>query len=557
MNPALLDELKQIIKGDVATDEETLMKHSHDASLFEVKPQVVVYPKDAADVQALVKFVNKHKKAHPHLSITGRSAGTDMGGGSINESIIVDFMKYFTHVGEIKNNIATVEPGVFYRDFEKQTLLQDLIFPSYPASRELCALGGIVNNNSGGEKSLQYGKTEKYVKRTKVVLADGNVYEFKTLKRHQLREKMAKDNFEGKLYKQMYKLVSKNYEMLQKAKPKVSKNSAGYFLWNVWDKEKDIFDLNKVWVGAQGTFGMLLEADLELVPVHKHREMEIIFLHDLSHLGQIIDTVLPLQPESFESYDDNTLKLALRFFPEFAKQLGPMGLVQSGLAFAPAFMEMFVGKLPKLILQIDFTGNDPEELKQKIATLREKLKPLHPETKIAVEDAEKRYWLVRRESFNLLRNKIRDKHTAPFIDDFVINPHDIGEVLPQITDVVRKHPEFIYTVAGHIGDGNFHIIPLVDINNPTVRTAIPQISDEVYKIISNYHGSITGEHNDGLIRTPYLQGMYGKDIIKLFEETKNIFDPHSIFNPRKKVHGDLKYAMDHIRTNWDTIKVPK
>ncbi len=556
MDAALLEELKTIIKGDVATDDETLMKHSHDASLFEVKPQVVVYPKDASDVEALIKFVSKHKKAHPHLSLTGRSAGTDMGGGSINDSIIVDFMKYFTRIGAIKNNVGTVEPGVFYRDFEKETLKQDLIFASYPASRELCAIGGIVNNNSGGEKSLMYGKTENFVKRTKVVLADGNTYELKPLTRQKLRSKLAKNDFEGKVYKGIYNLIKKNYALLEKAKPQVNKNSAGYFLWNVWDKEKDIFDLNKLWTGAQGTLGMMLEADLELVQVHKHREMEIIFLHDLTHLGEIIDAVLPLKPESFESYDDNTLKLALRFFPEFAKQLGPVGLVQSGLAFAPAFMEMFVGKLPKLILQIDFTGNDPEELKQKIAQLREKLKPLHPETKIAIEDQEKRYWLVRRESFNLLRNKIRDKHTAPFIDDFVINPHDIGEVLPQITDVVKKHPEFIYTVAGHIGDGNFHIIPLVDITNPKVLEAIPVISDEVYKIISKYHGSITGEHNDGLIRTPYLEGMYGKEIIKLFEQTKHIFDPDGIFNPRKKVHGNLTYAMDHIRTNWDTIKVP-
>src|SRR6185437_4286904 len=114
MDAALIEELKSIIKGEVATDEDTLMKHSHDASLFEVKPQVVVYPKDAEDVQALVKFVDKHKKNHPHLSITGRSAGTDMGGGSINDSIIVDFMKYFTHIGAIKKNVATVQPGGFY-----------------------------------------------------------------------------------------------------------------------------------------------------------------------------------------------------------------------------------------------------------------------------------------------------------------------------------------------------------------------------------------------------------------------------------------------------------
>ena len=550
MDKNLLEELKKAIKGDVAADEETLTTFSHDASLFEVKPQVVVYPKDSQDVEALIKFVANHKKEYPKLSLTGRSAGTDMGGGSINESIVVAFGKYFNNVPEINGNIATTQPGVFYRDFEKETLKHGLIFPSYPASREICAMGGIVNNNSGGEKSLQYGKTEKYVKRIKVVLRDGNEYEIKPLTEKELKEKMEQKTLEGEMYTKMYELILKNYDEIIKAKPPVSKNSAGYFLWNVYDKKTGIFDLTKLWVGAQGTLGLLLEADFELVPVHKHREMEIIFLKDMSHLGQIIDAVLPLKPESFESYDDNTLKLALRYFPEFARKLGFSGMIEAGLAFLPAFLQMFTGHLPKLILQIDFTGDDPEELKQKISVLREKLKPLHPKIRIAADDQENKYWLVRRESFNLLRNKIRGKHTAPFIDDFVINPHDIAEVIPQVTDILKRHPEFIFTVAGHVGDGNFHIIPLVDINNPKVRTAIPEISKEVYGIINKYHGSITGEHNDGIIRTPYLKQMYGEKIYKLFEETKNIFDPDNIFNPGKKVGGSLDYAMDHVRVSW-------
>jgi len=550
MDNNLLDELKKIIKGDVLSDEETLNTFSHDASLFEVKPQVVVYPKDDEDVQNLVKFVAKHKKHDSKLSLTGRSAGTDMGGGSINESIIVAFGKYFNNTPQVHGDIATTQPGVFYRDFETETLKHGLLFPSYPASREICAMGGIVNNNSGGEKSLQYGKTEKYVKRIKVVLSDGNKYEIKPLTEIELKEKMELKTLEGEIYVKMYQLILKNYDELIKAKPPVSKNSAGYFLWNVYDKKTGIFDLTKLWVGAQGTLGLLLEADFELVPVHKHREMEIIFLRDMSHLGQIIDAVLTLKPESFESYDDNTLKLALRYFPEFARKLGVRGMIDAGVAFLPAFLQMFTGHLPKLILQVDFTGNDPQELQQKIISLREKLKPLHPATKVSVDDQEKKYWLVRRESFNLLRNKIRGKHTAPFIDDFVINPGDIAEVIPQVTTILKRHPEFIFTVAGHVGDGNFHIIPLVDIANSKVRKLIPEISKEVYGIINKYHGSITGEHNDGIIRTPYLEQMYGKKIVELFRETKHIFDPDNIFNPGKKVGGSLDYAMDHIRINW-------
>jgi len=548
MDDKLLSGLKKIV--EVSTDEDILDEFSHDASLFEVKPQVVVYPKDEKEVQALVKFVETNKKDHPNLSLTGRSGGTDMSGGSINDSIIVNFQKYFNAAPIVNGNIATTEPGVFYRDFEKETLKHGLIFASYPASREICAMGGIVNNNAGGEKSLQYGKTERYVKRVKVVLSDGSTCEFKPLNQSELKKKMELKNLEGEIYGKMFALIDKNYDQIKKAEPQVSKNSAGYFLWNVWDKEVGIFDLTKLWTGSQGTLGMLLEADIELVPIHKHREMMIIFLKDYSHLNDVIDIVLPLKPESFESYDDNTLKLALKFFPAFAKLLGTKGIVQTAWGFLPEFFMLVFGGLPKLILQVDFTGDNPDELKQKIEELKKKIKPMNVKTRAAIDDQERKYWTIRRESFNLLRNKIKNMHTAPFVDDFVLKPQDAAQVLPQIASIIKKREGFIFTIAGHIGDGNFHIIPLVDIKRQEVRDAIKPIADQVYDIILKHGGSITGEHNDGLIRTPYLEKMYGKKIVELFEETKNIFDPQNIFNPRKKVGGDLDYAMTHIRTSW-------
>ncbi|MBI4092044.1 MAG: FAD-binding oxidoreductase [Candidatus Levybacteria bacterium] len=551
MNPDLINELKQSFKGDISTDETILIEYSHDASLFELKPKVVVFPKDQEDVEYLVNFVSKHKKEDPKLSLTARSAGTDMSGGALSESIVVAFGKYFNHTPVINGSIATTEAGVFYRDFETETLKQNLIFPSYPASKGICAMGGIFSNNSGGEKSLQYGKAEKYVRRLKVVLSDGKTYELKKLNEQEFKKKLSQDDFEGEIYKKIYKLIIDNYGEIVRAKPDVSKNSAGYFLWNVYDSDNKTFDLTQLYIGAQGTLGLLLEGDLELVPIHAHRGMLIIYLHDMSHIGQISNSVLELAPESFESYDDNTLKLALKYFPEFAKQLGLFGMIEAGLAFLPAFLELFTGrKLPKLVLQVDFTSDNRREVDDKLQALRDKLKPLHPTTQIAEEGQEKKYWLVRRESFNLLRKKIRDKHTAPFIDDFVIKPEYISEVIPQVTDILKKYPEFIYTVAGHVGNGNFHIIPLVDIKNPKVRKAIPEISDKVYKIIAKYKGSITGEHNDGLIRTPYLRQMYGENVIKLFEETKKIFDPDNIFNPGKKVGGSLEYAMNHLRMSW-------
>lgn len=548
----LYTDLKERITGDVEDNEATLSNFSHDASLFEIKPKLVIYPKNDKDVQEIIRYVSEHKKNNPSLSITGRSGGTDMSGGSINDSIILAFSKYFNETPKInpESKTAITQPGVFYRDFEKETIKDGLIFPSYPASREICAMGGIVNNNSGGEKSLYYGKTEKYVKKVKVVLRDGSICSFSKISNERLKEKMKQKDLEGEIYREMFALIDKNYEKIMKAKPDVTKNSAGYFLWNVYDKEKGTFDLSKLWVGAQGTLGMLIEAEIELVPMHMHREMLVLFLDDLTHLGEIIQTVMQFKPESFESYDDNTLKLALKYFPEFAKKLGVKSVFGSGIAFLPEFLMVVKGGLPKLVLQVDFTGNDPDELREKIQKLKEKLTPLHPKTRIAVENQEQKYWLIRRESFNLLRQKIRNKHTAPFIDDFVIKPEYIAEVIPQVIAIIKKHKDFIFTVAGHVGDGNFHIIPLVDITKKSVRDAIPEISKEVYNLVIKYRGSITGEHNDGLIRTPYLKQMYGQDIYELFEKTKKIFDPENIFNPRKKIGGTLTYAMEHLRMGW-------
>lgn len=553
MDKNLFEELKKHVAGEAYEDEQTLQKFSHDASIFEVNPRAVVFPKTTDDIKHLVNFVSSNKKEHPFLSLTARAAGTDMGGGALNDSIIISFTEHFNEIIGIEKNVATAQPGVFYRDFEKYTLKNNLIFPSYPVSREICALGGIINNNSGGEKSFEYGKTENYVKKLKMVLADGNEYEFKALNDRELAEKLQLNNFEGDIYRQMHTLITKDYDAIMAAKPNVSKNSAGYFLWNVYDKKNKTFDLTKLFVGAQGTLGIMTEVSLELMPVKKHSEMLVVFLEekDMDNLGHIINAIMPLKPESIETYDDNTLKLAVKYFPEFAKKIGAANIISTAFHFLPEFLMVLRGGVPKLILQIEFTGNNFDDLMDKMGTLKKAIEPFKLNTRVAGNEMQsKKYWLIRRESFNLLRNKIRDKHTAPFIDDFVVNPEHLPQFLPKLNKILAKYPSLIYTIAGHLGDGNFHIIPLMDITDQKQRDIIPVLGQEVYDLVFKYKGSTTGEHNDGLVRSPYLKQMYGDKIYELFEKTKEIFDPKNIFNPRKKVNSSMDYSMKHIRINW-------
>lgn len=540
----LKEKLQPLIKGEIYDDPQSLDKASRDASLFEITPKLVIAPMDAEDVCALVKYVAEHPEEK--LSLTPRSAGTDMSGGPLTTSIVLDMKPHFNQVLEVGDHYAVTQPGVFYRDFEKATLAKDLLLPCYTASRELNTVGGMIGNNSGGEKTLSYGKTEDYVLEQDVVFSDGNLYTVKPLTKAELDEKMAQKNFEGALYKQVYDLIEANYDAIKAAKPNVTKNSAGYFLWNVWDRETGIFDLNKLIVGAQGTLGITTKIKFRLVTPKKHSRMLVIFLRDVKALADIVQEVMKFKPESFESYDDHTLKLAMRFAPDMAKVMKG-NLIKMAFSFIPEAMALVrFGGLPKLVLMAEFTGDNDADVQKRAEEAQAAVGPRHLTTIVThSEEQGKKYWTVRRESFNLLRKHVHGKHTAPFIDDTAVHYQDLPKFLPELDEIMSQY-KITYTVAGHIGDANFHIIPLMDLKDPETRKIVPKLGREVYDLVIRYGGTITGEHGDGLIRTPFLEDMYGGKIYKLFEATKKIFDPKDILNPGKKVHGNLTWTLRHF-----------
>ena len=535
-------QLQNLRAGDVLTPAH-VRDYSRDASLFEVHPSAVVAPRNAADLKKLVHFVT----IHPGLSLTARAAGTDMTGGPLSESIVVDMTFYFDQIRTVGNGFAVTQPGVYYRTFEKETLKKGWLLPSYPASREICTVGGMVANNSGGEKTLTYGQTKEYVRALKVVLADGNEYEIKPLKRHELDLKTSQRNFEGELYRKMWDLVHENHAFLESHRPTVSKNSAGYYLWDIWDGET--FDLTKLFTGSQGTLGIISEITFGLVKPKKHAKLLVIFLKNLEQLGHIAATVLRYKPESFESYDDKTLAIAIRFLPNFVKLLGTNFLKLAWQFLPEVGMVISNGfRLPKLILMAEFTGDSEKEVDEKMNKALWAVQKFNITARITKNETEmQKYWTIRRESFNLLRHHVPGQRTAPFIDDMVVQPMYLPKFLPELEKILEPY-HLRYSIAGHIGNGNFHIIPLMKIGDPRIATIIPEISKKVYDAVLKYHGSITGEHNDGMIRTPFLKQMYGEKMYQLFERTKEIFDPNNIFNPGKKVGGNFEYSMAHIQT---------
>ena len=559
------EEITKFFKGDIEDSEESLTKYSRDASLLEVRPEIVVFPKGVEDLKALVKWVSENKEKYPTLALTPRSAGTCMSGGAIGESIVIDFTRYMNKIEKVDkvtpfsitpkypgahvvtiSGEAIVEPGCYYRDFEPQTLAKGLLLPCYTASKSLNAIGGMVGNNSAGEKTLNYGKTEDYIKELQVIFADGREYTVRPLTKKELYSKIAQGDFEGDIYKNIFALINENKEDIKKAKPNVSKNSAGYYLWNVWDEEKEIFDLGKLIVGSQGTLGIVTKITLHLVATKKASKLVVVFMKDIKRLCEVVDTILPHHPESLESYDDSTMKLAIKFFPDFLKKKGLWGMIKFMWSFWPEVFMMTTFGMPKLILLVEFAGEDEKEIDRNAKALLPDLKkfPFKVRTTSSQSESEK-YWDIRRESFALLRKHVKDKHTAPFIDDIIVLPEFLPEFLPKLNTILNKYP-ITYTIAGHAGNGNFHIIPLMDFSDPQTAEIILDLSEEVYALVLSYKGSTTAEHNDGIIRSPFLSEMFGAKVYGLFEKTKQLFDAKNIFNPGKKVGSTKEYIRNHI-----------
>lgn len=544
----VITSLKTAVQGEVDVSSETLERYSRDASLFVVRPEAVFRPVDAADIETAVRVVSDFKRANPKstVSLTPRSAGTDMSGGPLSTSVVVDVAAHLNRLVSLTEDRAVVEPGLFFRDFDRETKKIDRELPSYTASRELNTLGGMIGNNSGGEKNLKYGKTARYVEELDVVLADGRVHTLRALEGDALKFKLIEDGFEGDIYRGVARLLKSHREEIKHAMPQVEKNSSGYALWDIGDGEQSL-NLARLMVGAQGTLGIITKATVSLVRPKPYAAMTVLFLNSLAELGPIVPEVLAHQPDSFESYDDHTFKLAVKYFPEFAAQM-KTGLVGLGLAFLPEVWMALTGGVPTLVLLVEFRGDTQAEATRAAEMLRQRVEDNYPSVAVRVakdERAARKYWVVRRESFNLLRKKVRGKRSAPFIDDFVVPPQSMPEFLPKLEAILSRY-DFLYTIAGHVGDGNFHIIPLVDPSLPDTARVIDELSHKVYDLVLSYGGSISGEHNDGIIRTPYVEKMFGPPMYALFCEIKRLFDPLNIFNPGKKVGSTFSEALSKL-----------
>lgn len=257
-------------------------------------------------------------------------------------------------------------------------------------------------------------------------------------------------------------------------------------------------------------------------------------------------------PATFEGFDNYTLMLSFKLFFSFHKLIGWPETIKLAFMLIPNALMLFRG-IPKMVLLVEFNGQTEEEVADKVRAMREDLVEFKHKALFEEDETEakaKKFWIMRRASFKLLREKVKDKHTAPYIDDLIVKPEYLPEFLPKLRKIVYKKYKLQATIAGHMGDGNFHIIPLMKLEDKKERAKLEPSMREVNQLVLKYGGSLSGEHNDGLVRGPWLEDQYGSKVLKIFREVKKLYDPENIFNPHKKTDATWEYSFRHVRDHF-------
>ncbi|MEN9920739.1 MAG: hypothetical protein RL538_632 [Candidatus Parcubacteria bacterium] len=543
--------------GEVSSKKELLDKYSTDESIFSIRPQVVITPRHRADVEVLVKVIGKETKRFSSLSLTPRAAGTGLGGGSLTDSIVVDTTN-LDKMGEVtvkKDKITfTCEPGLMWRDMEKVLKKHDAYLPPYTSSKDICTVGGSVANNAAGPDSLRYGHCADWVESLDVVLRDGKTYTVKPLTLKEFQSLIKQKHEYARIAREVYELIVKNEAEIKRNKPKTKKNSSGYALWSVmpegvaaFKKGNGVFDMTRLISGSQGTIGIIVSMTMRALPIQKNTTMIAVPIFDLAEAADCMVKALKYNPINIEIFDALTFDMALSN-PDFFKQrLSGLTYYRVMLSMYTTYHVRFARKIPEFTAIVTL---DEETTKKHLpATIAKHIGSRNVKARVVASPIEEEMYLqIRRASFTLSKLVDPTKRPAPFLEDMTVPPENLSKFFMQLKKLFK---EFNVTSAvhGHGGNGHFHFYPLLDFTNKTTPALVEKMAEAFYETAVKFKGNICGEHNDGIIRTPYLHLMYTKKMLEIFKVCEHIFDPEDIFNPGKKVNPRFDIRHNIRRTN--------
>jgi FAD/FMN-containing dehydrogenase/Fe-S oxidoreductase len=509
---ALQHELVRSLAGEARFDAISRTLYSTDASVYQIEPLGVVIPKNREDIVRTVEICRRFG-----CPLTMRGGGTSQAGQAIGEGLLVDISKYYNQLLEVnaEERWARVEPGIVLDELNAQLAPLGLRFAPDISTASRATIGGMIANNSAGARSVLYGKTIDHVLETTVALSDASVVHFREIPRS---EAPAGNSLEAACYRTVLRLASQHAEEIGRRYPKIVRRVAGYNLNEFVDAEEPV-NFSKLIVGSEGTLGVVLEAKLRLVPLPKAKAVMVIGFADLLEALAATPAILKHQPSAVEVMDKHIL--------DNTRQNPALDRLRAS----------FIEGDPAATLCVEFYAERKEDLPPRLEALERDLRAqrfgcsYYSETDPALQA---RVWSLREAALGLSMAMKEDAKSISFVEDTAVAPEKLSEYIGRFLEIIRSHQ----TTAGiyaHASVGCLHVRPVVNMKTEEGVRKFESIARAVADLVLEYGGALSGEHGDGLVRSPFMRQMFGPALYEAFREVKRTFDPQGIFNPGKIV----------------------
>jgi len=534
------EDLGGLIKGEIRCDPLTVAMYAGDASLYQIPPAGVAFPRDRDDVITLAQY-----SASTDTPLVARGAGTGLAGESLSRGLLVDFSRYMRRVEWIDGSSVRVQPGLVCAELNRQLREHGRYFPPDPSGARVTTIGSMLAIDAAGSHSVRIGSTRDHVQELELVLPGGHLVNVENEPLAQLSQKpsgpaafhssetpgglgSASDapTVKRTLISKLTKLLTDNSELIRKHQPPLLRNRSGYYLRGVLTETH--LNLPRMLVGSEGTLGLFTAATLHTSPLPAHRGVVLIVFGQMESAVRAVQTIAPQQPSACDLLDRRVLSLAREANPRFADMI-------------PA-----TGEAALLVEQTGFTPQQTQDRIRMVIAAIQNLKDSNIVTHSAYEPDDVDFlWSLPERVVPLLMRMPGPTHPLPFVEDVAVPPEALQDFLVQAQNVFKKH-QVTSSLYAHAAAGQLHMRPFLTYPTDADAQRLEAIARDLYQVVFSVGGSISGEHGDGLSRTSFLRSQYGS-LYSVFKEVKQIFDPHNLMNPGKIISDDPHLTIKNLR----------
>ncbi len=518
----IANELKNILKGEVHTDNTSIILYSTDASAYSEKPLGVIYPQDTEDIGKVIKFCHKHK-----IPIIPRAAGTSLAGQVIGSGLVMDISKHLNKIIEVntEEQWVRVEPGVVLDELNAYLKSYGLFFGPETSTSNRCNMGGMIGNNSCGTHSIIYGSTRDHTLEIKGFLSNGDKAVFSSLTKDEFAAKCGENSFEGTIYRKINKILSSedNRNEIEKEFPHkdIHRRTTGYALDYLmksepFDADTAPFNMCNLLAGSEGTLFFSTEIKLHLVPLPPEAKgLVCVHLHSLEDAFKANVIALEFNPAAVELMDKTIMDLTKG------------NITQRKNRF-------FVEGDPEALLLVELYSDSIEDIERRAKAMQEAMlaRGYGYSFPVLYGGDIGKVWALRKAGLGILSNMPGDDLPVPVIEDTAVRPKDVPDYMAEINNMLKRYNKDCVYYA-HIGSGELHLRPVLNMKKEEDVQLFHDIARDTAAIVKKYRGSLSGEHGDGRLRGQFISFMVGEHNYSLFKEVKRAFDPNNIFNPGK------------------------